>query len=511
MKKILKLLFSRIFIVGSLIVLQVALLIYAFLKLSQYFTYIYLLFMVLGIITVLWIISRNESTSYKLAWVIAVLGLPIGGTIIYSLFGKSKLSKEFRAKTEFIYKETMHFLKQDKEIASEIKSLDANIWRQSSYIENMSSFPVYKNTVTEYLSPGEVKFERVLEELTKAKHYIFLEYFIIEEGFMWNSILDILAKKAKEGVDVRVIYDDFGCICKLPRHYNRKLESLGIKCVVFNPVSPVVTVKHNTRDHRKILVIDGHIGFTGGINLADEYINKTERFGHWKDASILIKGDAVWSLTVMFLQTWDLYKNTIENYDKFRPQVYSSETVESDGYVQPYGDSPMDDERLGESIYLNIINRAKDYIYINTPYFIVNDEITTALSIAAKSGIDVRIVTPHIPDKWYVHILTRSYYENLIRAGVKVYEYTPGFIHSKTFVCDDEVGVVGTINLDFRSFYFHFECATWLYKTKSVLQIKDDFIKTLDECQEMMIDEVTNERWYIRIIRSILRVFAPLM
>lgn len=511
MKDILKVLFSRIFIVGSLIIIQVALLIYAFLQLSHYFNYIYILFVALSIITVLWVISRKESTSYKLAWTIAVLGLPIGGTLLYIIFGKSNLSKEFKAKVEFIYKETIHYLNQDKVVSNEIKNDDKSIWRQSNYIQNVSYFPAYKNTSTEYLSPGEVKFERMLEELKKAKHYIFIEYFIIEEGFMWDSILDILIKKVNEGVEVRVIYDDFGCVTKLPRHYDKRLEALGIKCVIFNPISPRVTVRHNTRDHRKILVIDGHTGFTGGINLADEYINRIERFGHWKDASIMLKGEAVWSLTVMFLQTWDFYKNTIEDYNKFRPELYAYEQIESDGYVQPYGDSPMDDERLGEFTYLNIINRAKDYVYINTPYFIVNDEITTALEIAAKSGIDVRIVTPYIPDKWYVHLLTRSYYEQLIRAGVKVYEYTPGFIHSKTFVSDDEIGVVGTINLDFRSFYFHFECGTFLYKTKSVLQIKDDFLETLDKCKIVTLDEVTNERWYIRITRSILRVFAPLM
>ena len=351
----------------------------------------------------------------------------------------------------------------------------------------------------------------MIEELKKAKHYIFIEYFIIEEGFMWDSVLDILIKKVREGVDVRVIYDDFGCICKLPHHYDEKLRELGIKCVVFNPVTPVVTVRHNTRDHRKILVIDGHTGFTGGINLADEYINRVERFGHWKDASIMLKGDAVWSLTVMFLQTWNFYNNFIEDYDNYRPEKFKVEEIESDGYVQPYGDSPLDNERLGEFTYLNMINRAKDYIYINTPYFIVDNEITTALELAAKSGVDVRIVTPCVPDKWYVHILTRSYYEQLISVGVKIYEYTPGFIHSKTFVCDDELGVVGTINLDFRSLYFHFECGIWLYKTKSVMEIKEDFLKTLDVCHEVTLEECRNVKWYIRIIRSFLRVFAPLM
>ncbi|MDD6772012.1 MAG: cardiolipin synthase [Inconstantimicrobium porci] len=511
MKNTFKVMFSRIFIVASLITLQVVGLIYAFIRLSYLFAYIYAGFLVLGILSMLWIISRNENTSYKLAWVIAVLGLPVGGVILFLIFGKSNLSKEFRIKTEDIYNKTIKFLKQDDSIREEIRQMDMNVAKQSEYITRTSAFPIYKNTFTQYLSPGEVKFEKIIEELKKAKHYIFIEYFIIEEGFMWDSVLDILIKKVREGVDVRVIYDDFGCICKLPHHYDEKLRELGIKCVVFNPVTPVVTVRHNTRDHRKILVIDGHTGFTGGINLADEYINRVERFGHWKDASIMLKGDAVWSLTVMFLQTWNFYNNFIEDYDNYRPEKFKVEEIESDGYVQPYGDSPLDNERLGEFTYLNMINRAKDYIYINTPYFIVDNEITTALELAAKSGVDVRIVTPCVPDKWYVHILTRSYYEQLISVGVKIYEYTPGFIHSKTFVCDDELGVVGTINLDFRSLYFHFECGIWLYKTKSVMEIKEDFLKTLDVCHEVTLEECRNVKWYIRIIRSFLRVFAPLM
>ena len=338
-----------------------------------------------------------------------------------------------------------------------------------------------------------------------------MEYFIIDEGVMWNSILEILEEKAKEGVDVRVIYDDMGCIRTLPKKYYKILESKGIKAIAFNKFVPLLSVVMNNRDHRKITVIDGEVGFIGGINLADEYINEKVRFGHWKDASMVMEGQAVWNLTVMFLQLWNFNKEKAEDYEKFRAIKSYETNIESDGYVQPYGDSPLDGETVGEYVYLNIINKARDYVYINTPYLIIDNELVTALTLAAKSGVDVRIVTPHIEDKWYVHMVTRAYYTQLIECGVKIYEYVPGFIHSKTFVCDDEIGVVGTINMDYRSLYLHFECGVWLYKTKSVFEIKEDFLKTLEVCENITLDQCKNIKWSNRVLRAILRVFAPLM
>ena len=302
-----------------------------------------------------------------------------------------------------------------------------------------------------------------------------------------------------------------GCITTLPNKYHEKMEKLGIKCQVFNKFIPILSIIVNNRDHRKITVIDGHTAFTGGINLADEYINEIVRFGHWKDASIMIKGEAVWNLTVMFLQVWNFVGFNREDYNKYRPKMYHSDDFATDGYVQPYGDSPYDNELVGENVYLNIINKAKDYIYINTPYLIIDNELVTALTLAAKSGVDVRIVTPFIEDKWYAHIVTRAYYAQLIEAGVKIYEYIPGFIHSKTFVCDDEIGVVGTINMDYRSLYLHFECGVFLYKTKSVMQIKEDFLNILEVSQNITLEDTKKVKWFNRFLRAILRVFAPLM
>lgn len=511
MKKLLKFLFSRIVIVGLLILLQIVILALGIWKLSKYFVYLYGIFILLSILVVIYLVSKKDNPSYKLAWTIPILLFPVFGGLFYLIFGGNKTTKRFRQKIKNAHDETKHLLKQDENILQEIQYKDKSIVGQTKYIQNYSQFPVYKNTITEYLTPGEEFFKVLKEELEKAEHFIFMEYFIIQEGVMWNSILEILERKAKQGVDVRVMYDDMGCLRILPYKYNEKLEKMGIKCSVFNPFIPALSIRMNNRDHRKITVIDGHTGFTGGINLADEYINEIERFGHWKDASIMLKGDAVWNLTMMFLQSWSFNTNQDEDYEKYKPNRHIEEEFESDGYVQPYGDSPLDDENVGEYVYLNMINKAKDYIYINTPYLIIDNELVTALSLAAKSGVDVRIVTPHIEDKWYVHIVTRAYYSQLIEAGIKIYEYTPGFIHSKTFVCDDEVGVVGTINLDYRSLYLHFECGVWLYKTSSIEKIKDDFMTTLNVCQPITLEDCKNIKWSNRFLRAILRVFAPLM
>lgn len=512
MKKLIKLLLSRIFIVGILILVQAVFLIFQIWKLSNYFVYIYFSLVLLSIVVVVRMVSKKNNPSYKLAWTIPILLFPVFGGLMYVVFGINRMSKKKRKKAQDTYERTLCMLKQDESIIKEIESIDKSIANQCRYIKDYGFYPVYKNTYTEYLSPGEKKFLKLKESLEGAKHYIFLEYFIIEEGVMWNSILHILERKAREGLDVRVIYDDAGCFTKLPYKYCETLRKKGIKAICFNHIVPFLSVRQNNRDHRKIAIIDGHTAFTGGINLADEYINVKNLHGHWKDASILVKGDAVWNLTMTFLQMWDYNADVKEeNYDLYKPSVYEDEKSQSDGYVQPYADSPIDDEIVGEFVYMNMINRAKDYIYINTPYLIIDNELTTALIIAAKSGVDVRIVTPHIGDKRYVHTVTRSYYPRLIEAGVKIYEYTPGFIHSKTFVSDDETAVVGTINMDYRSLYLHFECGVFLYKTKSVMELKKDYLNTLEKCQLISLEQAKNVKLIVRIFRSILRLFAPLM
>ena len=509
MKKILRFITQRVVITALLIVLQ-ALLLFGFIwKLDNYFVYFYASSVLLSLLITLGIINSKSNPAYKIAWLIPILLFPVFGGLIYLLFGSDRTGRYLRKKLQGIGTEMDNVIGEAHR-RSGAEQLPPDAANQSRYISHCAYCPPYQNTTTEYLPLGEVKFERMVEELKKAKHYIFLEYFIIQEGKMWNTILDILRQKAAEGVDVRVIYDDMGCIMILPTGYDKTLEQMGIKCRIFNPFVPILSSRFNTRDHRKICVIDGNVGFTGGINLADEYINAYEKHGHWKDTSILLKGEAVFNLTVMFLSMWDYLDGTTgkTDYSRYYPTVWDENAK---GYVQPFADNPLDDEAVGETVYLNLINKAKRYVYITTPYLILSSEMLTALTSAAKCGVDVRIITPHIPDKWYVHAVSRSHYQPLIEAGVKIYEYTPGFIHAKTFVVDDDYAVVGTINLDYRSLYLHFECAVWMYQTPSVAQVRDDFFKTQQISQEITLEECRSLSFPRRLGRSVLRVFAPLM
>ena len=509
MKKILRFITQRVVITALLIVLQ-ALLLFGFIwKLDNYFVYFYAGSVLLSLLITLGIINSKSNPAYKIAWLIPILLFPVFGGLIYLLFGSDRTGRYLRKKLQGIGTEMDNVIGEAHR-RSGAEQLPPDAANQSRYISHCAYCPPYQNTTTEYLPLGEVKFERMVEELKKAKHYIFLEYFIIQEGKMWNTILDILRQKAAEGVDVRVIYDDMGCIMILPTGYDKTLEQMGIKCRIFNPFVPILSSRFNTRDHRKICVIDGNVGFTGGINLADEYINAYEKHGHWKDTSILLKGEAVFNLTVMFLSMWDYLDGTAgkTDYSRYYPTVWDENAK---GYVQPFADNPLDDEAVGETVYLNLINKAKRYVYITTPYLILSSEMFTALTSAAKCGVDVRIITPHVPDKWYVHAVSRSHYQPLIEAGVKIYEYTPGFIHAKTFVVDDDYAVVGTINLDYRSLYLHFECAVWMYQTPSVAQVRDDFFKTQQISQEITLEECRSLSFPRRLGRSVLRVFAPLM
>jgi len=381
---------------------------------------------------------------------------------------------------------------------------------QARYLQNFAGFPVYRHTQTSYFDSGESFFKQALEEMEKAEKYIFLEFFVLRHGKMLDPILALLERKARAGLDIRIIYDDLGCFMSLPPNFNREMEKKGIKCMVFNPFKPILSSLQNNRDHRKIISIDGKTAFTGGINLADEYINARERFGHWKDAAIMIHGEAAWSLTLIFLHMWNLGRIQPDDAASFYPWKEEACPVKSDGYVQPYADSPIDEENVGEHVYIQIINNAKGYVYINTPYLVVDDNLVSALTLSAKSGVDVRIITPHRWDKWIVSVVSRSYYRQLILAGVKVYEYSAGFNHSKTFVSDDRVATVGTTNLDFRSLYLHFECGVWMYKTKSVDKVKEDFLNTLPVCHEITTKECSRNAAQ-RIFQDVLRLFAPLM
>ena len=508
MKKFLRFITQRVVLTALLIVLQALLLFGIIWKLNNYFVYFYAASVLLSLLLTLRIINNKSNPAFKIAWLIPILLFPVLGGLVYLVFGSDRTGKYIRNKMGRIEKEMQDGISKANE-RSGIEKMPPDVVNQSHYISNSAHCPPYKNTTVEYLPMGEVKFERMVQELKKAKRYIFMEYFIIQEGTMWNTILDVLEEKAKEGVDVRVIYDDMGCILTLPTGYEKTLREKGIQCQIFNPFIPILSSHFNTRDHRKICVIDGNVGFTGGINLADEYINGYEKHGHWKDTAILLKGEAVFSLTTMFLSMWDyLIKKEGEDYAAYYPDSWDEN---AQGIVQPFADNPLDDEAVGETVYLNLINKAKRYVYITTPYLILSNEMVTAMNTAAKSGVDVRIITPHVPDKWYVHAVSRSYYEMLVEAGVKIYEYTPGFVHAKTFVVDDEYAVVGTINLDYRSLYLHFECAAWMYKASCVTDVRDDFLKTQQMSQEITLEECRNISIPRRLGRSVLRVLAPLM
>ncbi|HWQ76790.1 MAG TPA: cardiolipin synthase [Syntrophomonas sp.] len=511
MRKLINIIFSRLFLFGFAILVQLLALILVIWRFSNYFVVFYGICAAASLVAVLVILNAKGNPAYKLAWVVPILVFPIFGGLFYLMFGGNKSSKKNRRKMKIIGSKMQQMLTQEGMIMNQLGQTNPKAANQARYIYNYSSCPVYDLTTSEYLTPGEKKFERLLEELKKAQRYIFMEYFIIEEGIMWNAVLEVLAEKVKCGVDVRLIYDDVGCLLKLPYGYDQKLERMGIKCCIFNPFRPVLSVRLNNRDHRKIVVIDGHTAFTGGINLADEYINAYVRFGYWKDASIMIQGEAVWSFVVMFLSLWEWMRGGNEDYEQYRPWPEHTRDFTSDGFVQPFTDSPFDDEDLSESVYLNLINQAERYVYINTPYLILDNEMQTALRLAAKRGVDVRIVTPYIADKWYVHSVTRSNYMVLLECGVKIYEYTPGFIHSKTFVVDDLFAVVGTINLDYRSLFLHFECGVWLYRSSSVFEVKSDFVETLEVCQNITLEDCRRAKWYTRMTRSVLRMFAPLM
>ena len=512
LSKLIKRVFNRTVVCVLGIALQVFYLISLFWSLGTMYTYSYLAFSILGVILALYIVNRDINPSYKIAWIIPILVVPVFGSMFYLFFGNNHSGDRLRKKMNRFNEECKLMLPQDEALIENLHKDTRVVEKQANYLYNYGGYPVYQNTTTTYFPLGEAKFNTLLEELEKAERFIFLEYFIIEEGKMWNAILEILRRKASEGVDVRVIYDDIGCLFTLPYKYDQQLEKMGIKCKVFNQFKPIFSAKMNNRDHRKILIIDGHTAFNGGINLADEYINAIEKHGHWKDTAVMLKGEGVWSFTMMFLTMWNFLNNTKpDNYAMYMPQPEEISEFKSDGYVIPFTDSPLDDEPVGENVYLNIINDAKEYVYITTPYLIIDNEMQTSLILAAKSGIDVRIITPHVPDKWFVHAVTRAHYKTLVKYGVRIYEYTPGFIHAKNFVSDDSVAVVGTINLDFRSLYLHFECATWMYKTHSVLDVKKDYLETLEKCQEITYQDCLKENVFKRIGRAVLRLFAPMM
>ena len=461
------------------------------------------------------IYSTYKTSAFKIPWILLIMGIPPFGLVLYVVIAHNNTTKKMRLRYAKVDRRIMPLMKQDPNTMKQMEWRSRSIASVSHYLSDTAGFPVYKHTSVEYYSEAVYGLEAQIAELEKAQKFIFMEYHAVADDKSFTRVFDILRRKAKEGVEVRLFYDDMGNINFVDnKKFLEKMRSNGIRCRVFNPFAPVVNAFLNNRDHRKITVIDGKVGFTGGYNLADEYFGITRPFGHWKDTGVKLTGQAVNSLTVIFLEMWNSVKTRDGKMDR-RPEKYiipESEypVLREDYFVQPYADSPMDNEHVGEEVYMSVLEKSNDYFYIVTPYLVPSDEMIHALGLAAKRGVDVRIVTPGIPDKKMVYQLTRSYYSVLVRFGVRIYEYTPGFTHAKMCVADDRMATCGTMNLDFRSLYHHFENGCFFYGGRVVNDIKNDFHDMMAKSAEVTVEYMKeNQTVWDRIFRVIIRLFAP--
>lgn len=471
---------------------------------TQYFLPVYWICVAVSLGMTLVISTRKSKLAYKMAWVIPILLVPLIGGVMYLILGGANKPHYHRAETR---RALRHQLPQTLS-TPQLMAYGPSAMQQAWYLANTALCPAYGNTQAEYFATGEAFFPAFLKDLEEAKHYIFLEYFIIAEGSMWSDILDILTRKAAEGVDVRVIYDGIGSATTLPSNYPDLLHARGIHCRVFQPLLPVLSIHQNNRDHRKICVVDGAVAYASGLNLADEYVARKERFGYWKDNALRLEGEAVWSMAVFFLSMWD-HQNPRDTFRLFRPKAPAF-PKETKGIVAPYADTPNAEDTVCADLHLQMITKAQRYLYITTPYLAIDETMTAALCTAARSGVDVRLMTPHIPDKKVVFQVTRSNYPVLLEAGARIFEFTPGFLHSKTVVADDLYASVGSCNLDYRSFYLQFENGVWLCGSPAVFSVRDDFLQTMEVCQEITLDDCRTRSLPKRVLQAIYRIFAPL-
>ncbi len=515
--KLLRRLLSRVVLVSFGIAIQLAWLFFVMFVASAYYLPIAVFLSAVSLGAVLFIINRPGNPQIKMAWIVPILIFPLFGGIIFFLSGGKRPKKKLR--TALSRSAAMVEPHKQSNVPYDLSSpdlpltaeTDLPVAEQCHYLHEQG-FTAYRDTDAVYYADCRAGWERIMEDLQRAERFIFMEYFILNPGKMWDPVLEILKRKAAEGVDVRLMYDDVGSINYVSRHYHTDIEKFGIKCVKFNPYRPVYAVVMNHRDHRKILVVDGHIGYTGGINFADEYIGEDIRFGEWHDNVLRMEGEGVRTMTLLFLEMWNAARltDTTESIAAFMPNPAASARIHCPGYVQPYGNFPVENEMLAENVYLNLINQASKYVYIFTPYVVIDYEMTRALSLAALRGVDVRLIVPAIPDKKVVYQLTQSYFPELIENGVKVYKFTPGFVHSKVFLTDDRLAVVGSINLDYRSLLLHFENAVLFVDHPVLSMVKKDFEDTLPRCEQV---EVKTRRFNMlyELYLGLLRLFAPLL
>ena len=494
------------------IAIEVILIILIVIRMSRQMIWFSAAFSLLGLAVVLFLYEKKESASIKMPWILLILLVPVAGLVFYLLVGQNKGTKKMRKRYEEIDKQLLPLLPANIEEQQELKEKLPYAANITHYLKAYSKYPVYKNTDITYFDDAKKGLESQKEELRRAKEFIFMEYHAIEDGKSWHGIQEILEEKTKEGVEVRVFYDDMGSIGFVNTDFVKRLESVGIKARVFNPFAPGLNLFLNNRDHRKITVIDGKVGFTGGYNLANEYFHLTEPFGFWKDTGLKLEGDAVRSLTITFLEMWNAVKeNDVNDVDYGKYLRHYDYKAAEEGFVVPYADSPMDKIHVGEDVYMSMANSARDYAWYITPYLIITDEMISALSLAAKRGVDVRIITPGIPDKKLVYSVTRSYYNVLAENGVRIFEYTPGFCHAKMSVSDDTMATCGTINLDYRSLYHHFENGCFIAGSHVVQEIKKDFEEMFSVSNEVTQQYISGRDRFLRFGQMLLRLAAPLL
>ncbi len=507
-KGIWRVIFSPMLVILFLLALQFLTLFGMFFRFQQFLPHILGGTGLFTAAMVLYLLNTDLDPTAKITWMAVIMVLPVFGSLLYLYSRRDIGHRALRKRLQELQDQAVGILPQDSTTMEELKGRCPGAAAMTRYAASAGCHPVLQNTTVTYFPSGEAKLEAMLRELEKAEKFIFLEYFIIEEGMMWGRILEILARKAAQGVDVRVMYDGTCEFTLLPKSYPQKLRALGIQCRVFAPVTPFASTHYNYRDHRKILVIDGHTAFNGGVNLADEYVNHIQKYGHWKDAALMLKGEAARSFTLMFLQMWDIPSRKVQ-WESFLSEPV--EKADTEGFVMPYGDRPLDDKRVGQQVYMDLLNRAEKYVHIMTPYLVLDGEMENALRYAAQRGVEVKLILPGIPDMPPVHALAKTHYKSLLDAGVRIYEYTPGYVHAKVFVCDGTEAVVGTINLDYRSLYHHFECATYLYGVGCIADIERDFQQTAEKCRTVTLESVKKEKLLTKLMGFVLKVIAPLM
>ena len=503
---------GRLVFAAFSILLEISLIVLLFTKLNHYATWINTLTRFVALILVLGIYGQHKTSTMKMPWIMLIMAFPIMGVILFLLVGLNGSTWKMRNRFQLIDSVLMPKLPQNHDILETMKEKDMDAATIAAYINRYSGYPIYQNTDIRYFDDALKGLEAQLEDMSKAEKFIFMEYHAIENKDAWHRIQTVLEERIKAGVEVRVFYDDMGSIGFINTDFVEKMESVGIQCRVFNPFAPGLNFFLNNRDHRKITVIDGKIGFTGGYNLANEYFNFTHPYGQWKDTGVRLEGDAVKSLTATFLEMWNAIKDSDKDDTDIEKYLMTSNySAKENGYIQPYADSPMDEEQVGEEVYISMVNKANRYCYFMTPYLIITDEMTHALSLAAKRGVDVRIITPGIPDKKVIYGVTRSFYNSLVRNGVRIFEWEPGFCHAKMSIADDKMATCGTINLDYRSLYHHFENGCFMYDCNAVKEIKKDFDNTFTACREVTEQYQTGRSSILRLSQLFLRLFAQLL